>query len=243
MNPIYLIRHGQAGTRDEYDRLSSLGQTQARALGAWLAGEGVHFDEAWTGGLRRQRDTATLVLGAMAEAGSPQPEPHLEPRIDPRWNEFDLDAVYAALGPRMAAEDPAFRTRFEALQQAIKSGDAKIHRTWTSTDTAVVQAWVAGRYPFEGESWIEFVARVQSAARERLFEAGSGRRVAVFTSATPVAITLGLALPIQAGDMMRLAGTSMNSNVTILNVDEGQPQLFAFNWAAHLENPEHRTFR
>ncbi len=248
VNLIYLIRHGQAGTRDEYDRLSDLGKMQARALGVWLANEGVRFDEVWTGGLRRQRETATLVLGAMAEAGSPQPEPRPEPQrpelqIDRRWNEFDLDAVYADLGPRMAAEDPNFRSRFEALQRAIGSGDAKIHRTWTSTDTAVVSAWVSGRYPFAGESWIQFVARVQSAARERLAEAELGRRVAVFTSATPVAITMGLALPIQAGDMMQLAGTSINSNVTILNVVEGQPRLFAFNWAAHLENPEHRTFR
>lgn len=243
MNPLYLIRHGQAGTRDEYDRLSELGQTQARALGVWLAGEGVRFDDVWTGGLRRQRDTAALVLDAMAEAGSRQPEPRPQPRVDPRWNEFDLDAVYAALGPRMAAADPAFGARFEALQQAISSGDAKIHRTWTSTDTAVVRAWITGRYPFEGESWIEFVARVQSAARERLAEVDLGRRVAVFTSATPVAITLGLALPIMAGDMMQLAGASINSNVTILNVNEGRPQLFAFNWAAHLKKPEHRTFR
>ena len=243
MNLLYLIRHGQAGTRDKYDRLSSLGQIQSRALGVWLAGEGVRFDAVWTGGLRRQQDTAALVLGAMAEAGSPQPEPRPEPQVDPRWNEFDLDAVYAALGPRMAAEDPAFRNHYEALRQAMSSGDAKIHRTWTPTDTAVVSAWVAGRYPFDGESWTEFVARVQSAARERLAEVGLGRRVAVFTSATPVAITLGLALPIQAGDMMQLAGASINSNVTMLTVNEGRPQLFAFNWAAHLENPADRTFR
>lgn len=239
MNLIYLIRHGQAGTRDEYDRLSSLGQSQASALGAWLAGEGIRFDEVWTGGLRRQQDTAALVLGAMAEAGCPQPQPCQ----DPRWNEFDLDAVYAALAPRMAVEDPDFSDRFDALQRAIDSGDTKIHRTWTPTDTAVVRAWIAGRYPFAGESWTGFVARVQSAARELLAAASSGRRVAVFTSATPVAITMGLALPLRAGDIMELAGTSINSNVTILRVNEGQPHLFAFNWAAHLEKPEHRTFR
>jgi len=239
VNLLYLIRHGQAGTRDEYDRLSSLGETQARALGVWLARQGIGFDAVWSGGLRRQQETAALVLGTMADAGSPQPQP----RRDQRWNEFDLDAVYASVAPQMAAQDPAFRDRFEALQQAINSGDAKIHRTWTPTDTAVVRTWVAGRYPYEGESWNDFVARVQSAARELLVEAGSGRRVAVFTSATPVAISMGLALPLQAGDMMRLAGASINSNVTILNVNEGQPQLFAFNWAGHLEDPEHRTFR
>jgi broad specificity phosphatase PhoE len=243
VNLLYLMRHGQAGTRDEYDRLSSLGQTQARALGVWLARQGIRFDAVWSGGLRRQQDTAALVLDAMAEAGSPQPETRREPQTDQRWNEFDLDAVYAAIAPQMAGEDPAFRGHFEALLQAIGSGDAKIDRTWTPADTAVVRAWVAGRYPFGGESWTGFVARVQSAARERLAEAGSGGRVAVFTSATPVAISMGLALPLAPGDMLRLAGTSLNSNVTILSVNEGRPQLFAFNCAAHLEDPSYRTFR
>jgi len=239
VNLLYLIRHGQAGTRDEYDRLSSLGQAQARALGVWLAREGVRFDAIWSGGLRRQQETAAVVLGAMAEAGLPQPAP----RKDSRWNEFDLDAVYASVAPRMAAEDPVFRSHFQALRQAIASGDAGIHRHWTPADTAVVQAWVAGRYASDGESWPEFVARVHSAAEEPLAAARSGRRVAVFTSATPVAVTMGLALPLKAGDMMELAGAALNSNITILSVNEDQPRLFAFNWSAHLESPELRTFR
>jgi broad specificity phosphatase PhoE len=239
VNLLYLIRHGQAGTREQYDRLSSLGQAQARALGVWLAREGVRFDEVWSGGLRRQRETAAIVLDAMAEAGRPQPEPC----EDPRWNEFDLDAVYESVAPRMAAEDPVFRGYYQALRQAIASGDAEIHRHWTPADTRVVQAWVAGRYTSEVESWAEFVARVRSAAKEPLAVAQSGRRVAVFTSATPVAIAMGLALPLKAGDMMELAGAAFNSNVTILRVNEDQPRLFAFNWTAHLERPELRTFR
>jgi broad specificity phosphatase PhoE len=243
VNLLYLIRHGQAGTRDEYDRLSSLGQAQARALGVWLAREGLRFDAVWSGGLRRQQETALCVLGAMAEAGAPQPEPRPKLRIDPRWNEFDLDAVYASVAPRMAADDPVFRDHFQALRQAIASGDAKIHRKWTPSDTAVVQAWMAGRYGSEGESWAEFVARVHSAAHESLAVARSGRRVAVFTSATPVAVTMGLALPLHAGDMMELAGAALNSNITILTVNEDRPRLFAFNCTAHLESPELRTFR
>lgn len=239
VNLLYLIRHGQAGTREEYDRLSSLGQAQARALGLWLAREGVRFDSVWSGGLRRQRETAATVLGAMAATGVPQPEP----RRDPRWDEFDLDAVYESVAPRMAAEDPVFRSHLQALRQAVASGDAKIHRTWTPSDTAVVQAWVAGRYSSTCESWAEFTARVQSAAREPLAAAQSGHRVAVFTSATPVAVTMGLALPLTGSDMMELAGAALNSNVTLLNVNGDQPRLFVFNGTAHLESPELRTFR
>jgi broad specificity phosphatase PhoE len=243
VNLLYLIRHGQAGTRDEYDRLSTLGQAQARALGVWLAREGVHFDAVWTGGLRRQQETAAYVLEAMAEACQAQPEPHPEPRIDPRWNEFDLDDVYASVAPRMAAEDPGFRRHFQRLAEAVASGDAGIHRKWTPADAAVVEAWVAGRYSSEGESWADFAARVRSAAKDSLAAAQSGRRVAVFTSATPVAITMGLALPLKNGDIMPLAEAALNSNVTILSLRDGQPRLFAFNGIAHLESPMLRTFR
>jgi broad specificity phosphatase PhoE len=243
VNLLYLIRHGQAGSRDEYDRLSTLGQAQARALGVWLAREGVRFDAVWAGALRRQQETAACVLGAMTEAGPALPEPLPEPRIDPRWNEFDLDAVYASIAPRMAAEDPVFRSHFQALRQAVAAGDEGIHRTWTPSDNAVVQAWIAGRYSLEGESWADFIARVHSAAKEPLTVAQSGRRVAVFTSATPVAIAMGLALPLKAGDIMHLAGAAINSNVTILSVNGDQPRLFAFNGIAHLDSPTLRTFR
>ena len=239
MNLLYLIRHGQAGTRDEYDRLSSLGQAQARALGVWLAREGVLFDAIWSGALRRQRETAAGVLGAMAEAGLSQPEPC----EDRRWNEFDLDAVYDSVAPRLAAEDPIFRGHLQALRQSIASGDAELNRRWTPSDMAVVQAWMAGRYASDCESWDEFVARVRAATQGPLAAVRSGRRVAVFTSATPVAIAMGLALPLKGGDIMQLAVASLNSNITLLNVNEDQPRLFAFNCTAHLASPELRTFR
>ncbi len=239
VNLLYLIRHGQAGTREAYDRLSELGQQQARALGVWLAREGVQFDSIYSGELIRQQETAATVLGAMAVAGSPQPRP----RLERRWNEFDLDVVYAGLAPRMAEADPIFRSQFQALQNAVASGDAAVHRKWTPSDNAVVQSWIAGEYSFDGETWAEFIARVQSAARECVAEAGAGHRVAVFTSATPVAICMGLALTLTAQNIMQLAGAALNSNVTVLSVNEAQPSLFAFNAVAHLESHELRTFR
>lgn len=235
---LYLIRHGQAGPRDRYDCLSELGRLQARLLGAWLAREGVRFDSVWSGALARQTETAELVLGALAEAGSPQPEPVL----DARWNEFDLDAVYAAIAPQMAAADPAFRRHYESLQQALAAGQGEIHRHWTPADTSVVRAWIHGQYRFTGESWAAFVGRVR-AAGEAPLAAAAGRCVAVFTSATPVGITLGRVLPLEPSHIMQLAGAALNSNVTILDVDDGRPSLFTFNSAPHLDRAEWRTFR
>ncbi len=61
MSNAYLVRHGQAGTRDEYDSLSGLGRRQARLLGEYLAGQGVVFAAAYAGGPVRQQQTAARV--------------------------------------------------------------------------------------------------------------------------------------------------------------------------------------
>ncbi|MGH9722090.1 MAG: phosphoglycerate mutase family protein, partial [Bryobacteraceae bacterium] len=76
----YLIRHGQAGPRDDYDRLSELGKRQAQALGRHFRSTGVRFKAALAGSMRRQQETAAIAIAEMADA------PALE--VDPRWNEF-----------------------------------------------------------------------------------------------------------------------------------------------------------
>ena len=43
MSAVYLIRHGQAGLRHNYDALSDLGRTQARLLGEYLAAQKIQF--------------------------------------------------------------------------------------------------------------------------------------------------------------------------------------------------------
>ena len=62
MAELILVRHGQANSTatDEasYDRLSDLGQTQARWLGDHLSATNPHFDRVLTGTLSRQVDTA-----------------------------------------------------------------------------------------------------------------------------------------------------------------------------------------
>ncbi len=239
MSLLYLIRHGQAGLRDHYDCLSPLGRRQSRLLGAWLARQDIRFDAVWTGALTRQKETADLVLAALAESGFAAPQP-LE---DPRWNEFDLDAVYAAFAPPLAADDPLFRRYYESLQQALASGQGEIHRRWTEADSGVVNAWIHARYPFAGESWAGFVQRVRAAAGALLAAPAAGRRVAVFTSGTPIAIALSHVFPLDARHILQLSGASMNSNVTILRANGARPALACFNSVAHLDLPELRTFR
>jgi broad specificity phosphatase PhoE len=229
---LYLIRHGQAGTRDDYDRLSPLGVEQAGLLGRWLAAEGLHFDKVLAGSLRRQQETARI---ALAESGT-------EYGTEPLWNEFDLDAVYAGLAPRIAVDDEEFRQHWEHLQESIRSGRDGVHRTWVPADVKVVESWLLNRYPFEGESWPQFRERILSAG-ESLRSLNEGGSAAVFTSATPIAIWTGTAMGSDTEQIMHLAGAQMNTSVTVLRGERGKWRLFSFNQIPHLADPRKRSFR
>jgi broad specificity phosphatase PhoE len=231
---VYFFRHGQAGSRDDYDRLSELGHEQATLLGAHVAREGWRFDRVLCGGLRRQQETAAAVI-RQANLDAPV--------LDTRWNEFDLDEVFAGIAPQMAADDPEFRAEFEEIERLVRSGDGAIHRQWRPADTKVVKAWIEGRYAYDGESWLQFVRRVKEAGAE-MAALPSDAKVAVFTSATPVSIWVAAAFSSeQPPHVMKLAGAAINSNITVLRWLHGEPHLGCFNATPHLGDARLRTFR
>jgi broad specificity phosphatase PhoE len=239
LSTVYFFRHGQAGLRDDYDRLSELGHEQARLLGEYVCQEQMRFDRIIIGGLRRQRETAEAVLRAMEPAG-------LLPadiRQDANWNEFDLDAVFDGIAPRMALEDPVFDAEFKEIQRLVQSGDGHIHRSWTPADTKVVTAWVEGRYEFEGESWKQFVERVKSAGAG-FADLPKEAKVAVFTSATPISIWIASCFASeQPWHILGLAGAAVNSNYSVLHWRQETPTLGGFNAVPHLREARLRTFR
>ena len=101
---IYLIRHGQAGSRDNYDVLSDLGRTQAELLGKHLACRLPEVTAVYSGTMRRQLHTAEIVCGVMSASGVRIPVTI----PDEKWNEISLAAMYRAMAPRMRAVDPGF---------------------------------------------------------------------------------------------------------------------------------------
>ena len=238
MSSLYLFRHGQAGLRHDYDTLSTKGREQADRLGRYLVGQNIRFRAFFTGALQRQQETARRICEAYQEAGFDLPDPV----VDPCWNEFDLAAVCDGLAPQLAADDEAFRLDYEALQVEAADHGSTVHRRWTASDIAVVRAWVEGRYQYEGESWVEFTTRVQAALQTVLrFEPGDS--IAVSTSATPIAVWVGLALSVDGWRVMRLAGAQYNASVTSFRLRDGEPHLFGFNHIPHLTDASLRTFR
>ena len=238
MSSLYLIRHGQAGLRQRYDTLSDIGRTQARLLGEYLAAQKIGLSAIYSGALERQRETAAGILSALTRSGVVAPVL----QIDPRWNEFDLDAVYQAIAPRLAADDPEFRAEYEKLLLSLQDENSPVHHTWTRCDKLVVRAWVEERYEVPCESWRAFRERV-CGSMEELSRIPSSEMVAVVSSATPIAVWIGEALRLNGRHVMRLAGVTYNSALTTMRIREGDLALFTFNGTPHLPEPHLRTFR
>jgi broad specificity phosphatase PhoE len=241
MSRVYLVRHGQAGTREDYDSLSALGRRQARLLGEYFISEKLCFATAYSGALVRQRETGNEVGAVYREAGVPFPEILQEPA----WNEFDLAHVYHALAPLLSAEDPEFAQQYEQLltqaRAAAEQPEASIHRRWLPCDVQVVQAWIRGKHTYDGESWPAFRARV-TGCRVKLNAHGRNENIVVFTSATPIGIWAALAMEIEDERAMRLAGVLHNASCTLLRLENTGLRLHSLNAVPHL-GPDLRTYR
>jgi broad specificity phosphatase PhoE len=241
LSRVYLVRHGQAGTRKAYDALSDLGQRQARLLGEYFVSEGIHFTAAYRGELKRQQQTAEEVRAAYGDAGVCFPEvvPHRG------WNEFDLDHIYRALAPRLCGEDPEFEKEYREMvtqARAAQEPDAQVNRRWMPCDRKVVLAWIAGTHPYNGELWQAFRERV-AGCRAALEHRDADANVVVFTSATPIAVWSAFAMEIHDERVMRLAGVLHNASCTVVKVVGEEVRLHSFNGVPHLSSPELRTYR
>lgn len=244
MSILYLIRHGQAGTRENYDSLSDLGRQQARLLGQDLARQGVAFSRILAGGLRRQQETAVETIDAMRSASGNQ-----TPEIvsDPLWNEFDLSLVYAGMAPHLSAADPEFERQYAAMQLAIvesrDSHAAPIHRRWNDCDRTVVTSWVEGRYPFQGETWVAFQERIRTAFASLTASMPEEGNAVVFTSATPIGICAAETFGLRDIRGLQFATVMHNAALNTFRVRGNEVRLFSYNLVSHLADPALRTFR
>jgi broad specificity phosphatase PhoE len=235
---IYFIRHAQAGSRDNYDVLSELGAEQSRRLGEHMAEQGIELGGVYSGGMRRQRETAEIACNAIAKAGLAAPDVI----TDDRWNEFSLISVYRAIAKRMMKDDASFSRDIEEMQQAIARDPHTTGGAVGRCDQAVIRAWIDNRYPdYEGEAWSSFRTRIQACAAD-LCSNDSEKAIAIFTSATPIAITAGAALGLTDEKLLSILGVIYNTSVSVMRARNGEIRLFTFNATPHL-GPSDRTFR
>jgi broad specificity phosphatase PhoE len=228
---LYLIRHGQAGSRENYDLLSGLGKSQAQLLGEYFRAAGISFRAAYAGSMRRQQETAEIALGETRDA------PQIQ--TDACWNEFSLEGLWKTLAPALIAENEQFARDYHALH----APNPNIDRVMTACDVELIRAWMRNHHACNGvEPWTEFRSRVE-APRADLASFGPGESVAVFTSATPTAVWCGSALDVDERRIFRIAGVLYNSSFSTLRLRDDELTLFSLNNIPHLREASLRTFR
>jgi broad specificity phosphatase PhoE len=231
MPSLYLIRHGQAGSRDDYDLLSGLGKQQATALGRYLRGLNVRFDAAYSGDLVRQRETSRHVLGELDTAP--------DVSIDPRWNEFDLAGLWKGIAPRLLEESETFQRNYELFHR----DNAAAERVITTCDVELIQAWMKNHYACDGlEPWTDFRKRVLEPVRDLSLHPDNST-VAVFTSATPIGIWAAESLGLEEQRTFRVVAVLLNSSYSRFALKGQQFTLLSLNNTGHLPEPHLNTYR
>jgi len=239
VSELILVRHGQASLfTDDYDRLSELGVGQSRALGsAWLEEE-LSPDIAWSGTLKRQIDTAAAVGDVFAKAGRSWPDVQLHDGL----NEYPGEEIVTTLGRHLRGTDPAIAALADAYESSNAYADRyrHLHRLLE----AVIARWVAGDYePSQVPvTWRDWSEAVRGALADIMMTAGSGRRVAVFTSGGPIAVSVQTVLSAPDIKAAELNWRINNCSVTRYTWSGERISLDRFNDIAHLPR-NMRTFR
>ena len=230
MSSLVLVRHGQAmAFSDDSDRLSQTGEEQSKRLGEWWSRHGIRFDEAWSGTLRRHRQTAGL-------AGFPGAA------ADPDWNEYDAEGIQRTLGPVLEARDPEFRALAAAYRQA-RGGDGQ-NRHFQRMFEPLVRRWLAGECLGSAgfEPWRDFHSRVARALR-RVTAGGASRSVVVFTSGGVIGTAAQIALSAPEIAAIELNWRIRNTSLTGMLFTRDRISIDYFNTLPHLDDPSAWTFR
>ncbi len=232
MGTLTLIRHGQASALSaDYDKLSPLGEQQARRLGQEWARRRTVFEKVYYGPRQRQRRSAELSLEACAEAGGARmtslPLPALDEfRIEPLQREF----------PRLAQER-------DDLRAYVPGFDPEAEPTLRMAalqkiGAVLLRLWVNGEIAADGaERWTDFRARVDGAVNEMVGAAGPRARVAAFTSAGVIGACAQRALGLDGDRSLDLMLLVRNASLTEFLYARPAGERFSlasFNEVAHL---------
>ncbi len=235
MSVLYLIRHGQASAGSgDYDRLSSLGKEQSRALGELWAGRGLTFDRVFVGPLRRQRQTCEAVTEVYRQRRLPWPEPEPLAELDEHC------------GPKLVS-------RLTPESESPLNPEAKLLR-YLELYQETTRQWARGEVetPPDLEPWSAFRRRV-AAGLDRIAVGGvRGGSVAAFTSGGAVAAAVGHALALADEKIIEMSWWVRNAAVTefLFSPANGQQPgvrdlrwtLHTFNTTPHLDDPDRVTY-
>src|SRR5947207_10329693 len=232
MSRLFLIRHGQASFLEEnYDKLSVLGERQARLLGEYWAQQRVAVDHVYSGPRTRQMETAAIVAGICRKAGLPWPEVQVMEQFD----EYDGEWVMESSLEGLAEKNPELRKMQQAFLGAAGVGEK--HKSFQRLFEVVIGKWVAGEVQVKDvESWPEFTARVHRGLALIANGSGGGRNVAVFSSGGPIGVTMQRALDLSPENTLKVAWMARNCSYSEFLFSGDRFTLSSFNALPHLND-------
>jgi broad specificity phosphatase PhoE len=239
MGVVFLVRHAQASYLEpNYDKLSKLGEAQARLLGEYWARHKIVFDRVCTGPCIRQRDTLVLVSAEYRKAGMQFPG-LLELR---EFDEYQGEAVLERSLPELLESDQNIRDLHSSFQSA--SGSIERRAASQKLFEAVVGKWVRGTICPPGvETWAEFCTRVNSGITKFLSAGSRGEKTVIFTSGGPIAVAMQRALQLSAENALSVSWMSRNSSWSEFLYSRERFTLSSFNSHPHLDDPAMLTHR
>jgi broad specificity phosphatase PhoE len=213
MGILYLVRHGQASLgADDYDQLSDLGSRQSVQLGRYFASKNMAFDAVLGGTLRRHSQTLDGIREGMGLAG-------LHSLQWPGLNEYDSDAVIAAIHPEPWAREPTpenFRHHFRLLR------------------TGLLQ-WMLGNTQPQGmPSWQIFGQQVLAVLDH--VRQSQAERVLLVSSGGPIASAIGHVLGTPPEATVELNMRLRNTAITEFSFGPKRHALLTYNTLPHLEH-------
>jgi broad specificity phosphatase PhoE len=223
---------------ENYDKLSPLGEQQARKLGEFWLRNGTRFHQVFQGPAERHLRTASIVAEVFADAGVPWPEPVTVPEMD----EFDAVLLMRSLVPALTESHEPVRDLHGAFQQAAGTPEAGelLQRLFEE----VARHWSRGTVHAAGmESWSAFRSRICRGIHHVRSATPKSSSSVVFTSGGPIAATVGLAHDLSPEKAIELVWVSRNSSCTEFLFSGSRFSLSTFNTHPHLDDQSLVTYR
>ena len=239
MSRILLVRHAQASFLEpDYDKLSPIGETQARLLGEYWASRNIAFDRVYSGPRVRQIDTAKLVANGHKRLGVWFPEPVVMQEFD----EYQGEDVLRRGVPELLQKDAGIRDLHATFLNADTPEEKR--RSFQRMFEVVVGGWVDGQLPLQDiESWPQFCSRVNCGLSKLTSSSTRGEQVVIFSSGGPIGVAMQRALNLSSRDRLRMTWMSRNCSYSEFLSSGGQFTLNTFNAFPHLDDPSLLTYR
>lgn len=226
MGELIFIRHGQASFgRGDYDILSDKGRKQSSLTAEYLLNTGVSFVRAYSGTLKRQVDTAEVVLDYMRTNTTGIPCL----KRDAGLNEYQSDAIMRHYIPLLAQEDRSLHPFLEKIYTDKRSFQLVFDRVmtrWLSDDST----------PDGVEGWNRFKERVEDSIKQITDRNDKDSRIIIFSSGGVISVAVHLATGISPYESIRTGWGLVNTSITKFRFGSSGLILHSFNSYPHLES-------